>query len=88
MVTIASKAIFVDMACARCNELWRAYAAATVEHVNLLSSQEMAATLRDVESFQTLEARVLEAEARRAAARQAVNQHTSEAHSGTEPTQS
>jgi hypothetical protein len=76
------------MPCPRCDELWRAYAAATVEHVNLLSSQEMAATMLELESFQTLEARVLEAEARRAATRQAVNQHTSEAHSGTEPTQS
>ena len=57
------------MDCANCDWLWRTYAFATKQHVDLIRPQEQAAVSEDIEKMKSLEERVGSALERRELAR-------------------
>ena len=68
--------------CPECDELWREYAKATIEHVKLIKQQEIAAEFSIV-AFRDLEESIQIAEKRRAEARDAVRSHLTSRHRAT-----
>ena len=73
-------------ACSDCDALWRNFAHATAEHVKLLMDSQMAAVKQDAAHTARAEELISAAEARRAAAREAVYAHESTAHDGMDST--
>jgi hypothetical protein len=67
--------------CARCDELWCAYASASRDHLLALKEQEEAAR-QDPERFRTLEMKAEALGADRAAARVKITTHLALSHSG------
>ena len=65
--------------CDKCVQLWREYANATTEHVQLLKEQAQA-TGRDLARFKELEPLTEVAGEKRDAARAAIRRHLSEDH--------
>jgi hypothetical protein len=66
--------------CSRCDELWRSYASATLDHLRALKDKEQAAD-RDVFRLWTLEMKVEALGAERAAARVKITTHLALSHS-------
>jgi hypothetical protein len=67
-------------ACPICDALWREFAYATAQHVRLLMESQDAAMKHDTVLAATTETLITEAEARRAAARNAVHGHEAIVH--------
>jgi hypothetical protein len=68
------------MSCARCDELWAAYAAVRIHHLGVIGAQEIATLQHDVETARELERAVKQADADRIAAGEAIRDHELEAH--------
>ena len=66
--------------CIECDALWRKFAHATAEHVKLLMESQLATVNKDVALSAKAEESIPAAEARRAAAREAVHAHERSAH--------
>jgi hypothetical protein len=65
--------------CSLCTDLWRAYARATTEHVQLIKEQESPASA-DLARFESLEARIEIAGGTRERARLAIKRHLAKDH--------
>ena len=65
--------------CSLCNDLWRAYARATTEHVQLIKEQECAAST-DLALFESLESHIHIAAGTRERARLAIKRHLAKDH--------
>src|ERR1043166_438922 len=70
----------MDLRCETCDGLWRAYAKATTDHVQLLRDQEAAAA-EDSERFRELEYQTGVAAEARERARFAIRRHLGKDHS-------
>ena len=68
------------MTCPECIRLWRSYAKATTDHVNLLNEQTQAAAAGDVRRLAELELLITHAESNRHEAKASIRYHESRAH--------
>jgi hypothetical protein len=68
--------------CTECQRLWREYAAATNTHVELESKLRLASMERDSKSGKELARQIAAAGTVRDKARQAIQQHETDAHAG------
>jgi hypothetical protein len=69
----------MDDRCSQCDELWRAYAKATTDHVQLLKEQENAAS-HSLARFEELEPQVVIAAGIRDRGRLAIKRHLAKNH--------
>ena len=67
-------------ACPVCNELWRVYAFATRQHLDVMRAQEVAAMADDIERMMEIEEALQAAEEWRILARKAVRDHERAEH--------
>ena len=75
----------MDDCCDTCDDLWRTYALASTERVQLLKRQESAAGTGDVDTLRDLQLNIEIAEGTRRRAHHAIRRHLAQEHGEFQP---